>query len=258
MNNAMFGKTMENLRKRVNVKLVNDKTKLTKLTARPSFDSFPIFSEDLAAVNMKKTKLYLNRPIYVGFTILDLSVLMYEFHYAYMKEKNGAKAKLLFTDTDSLCYEVKTHDIYQDMLEDAELFDTSEYAQDHPLYSLMNQKVLGKMKDETHGIPIQEFVGLRPKMYSILYTENNKLVEKKTAKGIKKSVTKKKIRHNNYKTCLFDKKQTKASMNQIRSHGHEIYSIRLKKIALSPYDDRRFILEDGVSTLAHGHYKISK
>jgi hypothetical protein len=114
------------------------------------------------------------------------------------------------------------------------------------------------MKDETHGIPIQENVGLRPKMYSILYTENNKLVEKKTAKGIKKSVTKKKIRHNNYKTCLFDKKQTKASMNQIRSHGHEIYSIRLKKIALSPSDDKRFILEDGVSTLAHGHYKISK
>jgi hypothetical protein len=257
-NNAVFGKTMENLRKRVNVKLVNDKTKLTKLTARPSFDSFRIFSEDLAAVNMKKTKLYLNRPIYVGFTILDLSkVLMYQFHYEYMKQKYGANAMLLFTDTDSLCYEVKTRDIYQDMLEDAELFDTSEYKQDHPLHSIRNKKVLGKMKDETHGIPIQEFIGLRPKMYSIIYTEINKLVEKKTAKGIKKSVTKKKIRHDNYKTCLFDK-PTKASMNQIRSNGHEIYSIKLNKIALSPYDDKHFILEDGVNTLAHGHYKISK
>jgi hypothetical protein len=113
MNNAVFGKTMENLRKRANVKLVNDKTKLTKLTARPSFDSFRISSEDVAAVNMKKTKLYLNRPIYVGFTILDLSnVLMYQFHYEYMKQKYGANAKLLFTDTDSLCYEVKTRDIY--------------------------------------------------------------------------------------------------------------------------------------------------
>jgi hypothetical protein len=168
MNNSVFGKTMEYLRKRVNVKLVNDKTKLTKLTARPSFDSFRIFSEDLAAVNMKKTKLYLNRPIYVGFTILDLSkVSMYQFHYEYMKQKYGANAKLLFTDTDSLCYEVKTHDIYQDILEDAELFDTSEYAQGHLLYSTRNKKVLGKMKDETHGIPIQEFVGLRPKMHSI-------------------------------------------------------------------------------------------
>ena len=141
MNNAVFGKTMENLRKRVNVKLINDKTKLTKLTARPSFDSFRIFSEDLAAVNLKKTKLYLNRPIYVGFTILDLSkVLMYQFHYEYMKQKYGDNAKLLFTNTDSLCYEVKTRDIYQDMFEDTELFDTSEYIQDHPLYSIKTRK----------------------------------------------------------------------------------------------------------------------
>ena len=183
MNNSVFGKTMENLRKRVNVKLVNDKVKLSKLIASPSFDAFRIFSEDLAAVNMKKTKLYLNRPIYVGFTILDLSkLLMYQFHYEHMKPKYDCHAKLLFTDTHSLCYEIKTNDVYQDMLQDIDLFDTSEYAQDHPLYSLTNKKVLGKMKDETHGISIQEFVGLRPKMYSILYTENDKPVEKKTAK----------------------------------------------------------------------------
>ncbi|XP_028417042.1 uncharacterized protein LOC114541307 [Dendronephthya gigantea] len=257
MNNSVFGKTMENLRKRVNVKLVNDKTKLSKLTASPSFDYFRIFSEDLAAVNMKKTKLYLNRPIYVGFTILDLSkVLMYQFHYEYMKPKYDCNAKLLFTDTDSLCYEIKTDDVYQDMLQDIDLFDTSEYARDHPLHSLTNKKVLGKMKDETHGIPIQEFVGLRPKMYSILYTENDKQVEKKTAKGIKKSVTKRKLRHINYKECLFDKKRTMASMNQIRSERHEIYSIKLNKIGLSPYDDKRYIIKDGVNTLAYGHYQI--
>ena len=257
MNNSVFGKTMENLRKRVNVKLVNDKTKLSKLTASPSFDYFRIFSEDLAAVNLKKTKLYLNRPIYVGFSILDLSeVLMYQFHYEHMKPKYGCNAKLLFTYTDSLCYEVKTDDIYQDMLQDINLPDTSEYGQSHPLYSFANKKVLGKMKDdETHGIAIQEFVGLTPKMYSILYTENDKLAEKKTAKGIKKSVTKRKIRHASYKECLFGKRQTMASMNQIRSERHEIYSIKLNKIGLSPYDDKRCILNDGMSTLAYGHYK---
>ena len=120
MNNSVFGKTVENLMKRVNVKLVNNKTKLSKLIASPSFDYFRIFSEDLAAVNMKKTKLYLNRPIYVGFSILDLSkVLMYQFHYEYMKPKYGCNAKLLFTDTDSLCfYEITTDNVYQDMLED--------------------------------------------------------------------------------------------------------------------------------------------
>ena len=145
--------------------------------------------------------------------------------------------------------------VYHDMLEDKELFDTSEYAQNHPLYSLTNKKVLDKMKDETHGIPIQEFVGLRPKMYSILYTENNKQVEKKTAKGIKKSVTKRKLRHAGYRECLFEKRQTMASMNQIRSESHEIYSIKLNKIGLSPYDDKRYILNDGMNTLAYGHYK---
>ena len=256
MNNSVFGKTMENLRKRVNVKLVNNKTKLSKLIASPSFDYFRIFSEDLAAVNMKKTKLYLNRPIYVGFSILDLSkVLMYQFHYKYMKPKYGCNAKLLFTDRDSVSYEIKTDDIYQDMLQDIDLFDTSEYARNHPLHSLTNKKVLGKMKDETHGIPIQEFIGLRPKMYSILYTENNKLVEKKTAKGIKKSVTKRKLRHANYKECLFEKRQTMANMNQIRSEKHEIYSMKLNKIGLSPYDDKRYILNDGMNTLAYGHYE---
>ena len=175
---------IENLRKRVNVKLVNNKTKLSKLIASPSFDYFRKFSEDLAAVDLKKTKLYLNRPIYVGFSILDLSkVFMYQFHCEYMKPKCGCNVKLLFTDTESLCCEIKTDDIYQDMLQDIDLFDTSEYGQNHSLCSLANKKVLGKMKDETHGFPIQEFIGLRPKMYSILYTENDKLVEKKTAKG---------------------------------------------------------------------------
>ncbi len=256
MNNSVFGKTMENLRKRVNVKVVNDKKKLSKLIASPSFDSFRLFFEELAALNMKKTKLYLNRPIYVGFAILDLSkLLMYQFHYEYMKPKYGCNGKLLFTDTDSLCYEIKTDDVYQDMLQDIDLFDTSEYTQDHPLHSLTNKKVLGKMKDETHGIPIQEFVGLRPKMYSILYIENDKQVEKKTAKGIKKSVTKRKLRHTSYRECLFEKRQTMTSMNQIRSESHEIYSIKLNKIGLSPYDDKRYVLNDGKNTLAYGHYK---
>ena len=111
------------------------------------------------------------------------------------------------------------------------------------------------MKDETHGIPIQEFVGLRPKIYSILYTENEKLVEKETAKGIKKSVTKRKPRHASYKECLLEKRPTAATMNQIRNERHEIYSIKVNKIGLSHYDDKCYILNDGINTLAYGHYK---
>ena len=181
---------------------------------------------------------------------------MYDFHYNYIKKKYKSDTRLLFTDTDSLCYEIVTEDIYDDMLQDVHLFDTSEYKQDNPLHSTINKKVIGKMKDETHGVPIQEFVGLRPKMYSIAYTEENKEVEKKTAKGIKKSVTRRDIRHKSYKECLLKRKQTKkAIMNQIRSEGHKIYSIGLNKIGLSPYDDKRFILADGINTLAYGHHK---
>ncbi|KAK3733350.1 hypothetical protein QZH41_003614 [Actinostola sp. cb2023] len=184
MNNSVFGKTMENLRKRVSVKLINTPKQLKKLTANPLFDYFRIFDENLVGVDMKKPSLYLNRPIYVGFCILDISkILMYDFHYNVIKQKYGNNATLLFTDTDSLCYNIKTEDIYEDMYEDLDLYDTSEYPRDHVLHSTVNKKVLGKMKDETHGLPIEEFVGLRPKMYSLLYHEEGREVEKKTAKG---------------------------------------------------------------------------
>ncbi|KAK3754328.1 hypothetical protein QZH41_017839 [Actinostola sp. cb2023] len=158
----------------------------------------------------EKPSLYLNRPIYVGFCILDLSkTLMYDFHYNVIKQKYGNNATLLFTDTDSLCYNIKTEDIYEDMYEDLDLYDTSEYPRDHVLHSTANKKVLGKMKDETHGLPIEELVGLRPKMYSLLYHEEGREVEKKTAKSVAKHVTKHRIRHTHYRDCLFEKKKKK-------------------------------------------------
>ena len=112
------------------------------------------------------------------------------------------------------------------------------------------------MKDETHGVPIEEFVGLRPKMYSILYTENNKVVEKKTAKGISKAVTKREIRHGHYRDCLFNRKRTVANMPQLRSFKNNLYTVNINKIGLSPYDDKRYLLEDGVTSLAYGHHSI--
>ena len=237
---------------------MNNPKKLTKLVSSPSFNSFRIFSEDLAAVNMHKTTLYLNHPIYVGFCILNLSkTLVCEFHYKHIKAKYDNNAKLLFTDSDSLCYEIKTDSIYQEMAQDSHLFDTSDYPSSHPLYSTTNKKVLGKMKDETAGIPIQEFVGLRTKMYSLLYTQDNKQVEKKTAKGIANNLTRRAIRHHDYKHCLLNSEVRMASMNQIRSVIHTIYSIKLNKVGLSPYDDKRYLLDNGCDSLAYGHYSIA-
>ena len=155
-----------------------------------------------------------------------------------------------------LCYNIQTQDIYQDMLVDRHMYDTSEYPSDHLLYSLRNKKVLGKMKDETHGIPIQEFVGLRPKMYSLLYLEEGREVEKKTAKGIAKHVTKRHVRHAHYRDFLFLKQRTMNNMTQLRSIRHQLYTVNINKIGLTPYDDKSYILEDRLTTLAYGHYHI--
>ena len=188
MNNSVFGKTMENTRKRVDVRLVTDEKKLLKMTSKPTYVSSKIFNENLVAVHKRKETLTLNRPAYVGMCILDLSkTLMYYFHYNYIKEKYGDKAKLLFTDTDSLTYEIETEDAYQDFWNDKDRFDNSDYPEDSPYFDKTNKKVMGKFEDEAAGMPITEFVGLQSKMYS--YIKDN-AKEGKTAKGIKKKYNK--------------------------------------------------------------------
>ena len=251
LNNSIFGKTMENVRGRTNMELVNDERRLKKITAKPNFNRVHIFNEDLTAAHCLSTKIELNKPIFVGFAILDLSkTLMYDFHYGYIKQKYGQNAQLCFTDTDSLLYDIRTRDIYQDMAEDADKFDTSDYPADHFLHSVANKKVLGKMKDETASVPIKEFVGLRSKMYSMTYGGG---VEKKTAKGIKKSTIRQSLRHAMYKDALFQEMVTQATMRVIRSLSHQLYSMVCNKKALSPFDDKRYVLDDKFTTRAHGH-----
>jgi len=120
---------------------------------------------------MKKTELVFNKPVHLGMSILDLSkTLMYDFHYNYFKKKYGSKAKLLFTDTDSCCYEIETEDFFKDISADVhEKFDTSNFTPNHPSGSPtgINKKVPGKFKDEAGGEIIEEFVGLRAKLYAI-------------------------------------------------------------------------------------------
>ena len=196
MNNSVFGKTMENIRKRVDVRLVTDEKKLLEMAAKPTYVSSRIFNENLVAVHKIKETLTLNRPAYVGMCILDLSkTLMYDFHYNYIKNKYGKNAKLLFTDADSLTYEIEAEDVYRDFWDDKEKFDNSDYPQDSLYFNKTNKKVIGKFKDEAAGVPIVEFVGLRSKMYS--YIKDNQK-EGKTAKGIKKNITKNDIKHENY------------------------------------------------------------
>ena len=231
MNNSVFGKTMENIRNRVHIRLVNDRKKAEKLSAKPNFKHCNIFSEDLVAIHMKKTELKFNKPVYPGMCILDLSkTLMYDFHYNYIKQKYEDKAKLLFTDTDSLMYEIETEDFYKDISADVkDGFDTSNYPPNRPssIPSGFNKKVLGMFKDEAAGEVIDEFVELRAKLYSYKMLEGE---ECKKCKRVKKSVVKRSITHEDYKKCLFTGKEQLRKMNIIRSHRHEIYTEEVNNV----------------------------
>ena len=257
MNNAVFGKTMENIRNRVNIKLVDAGEQFKKLAAKPNYESRIIFNENLVSVHMKKTSLTMNKPVYLGMCILDLSkTLMFDFHYKYIKPKYGNKAKLLFTDTDSFLYEIQTEDFYKDISGDVkEKFDTSDYPEGHPsgIPTGINKKVLGMFKDEVAGKNIKEFVGLRAKLYSF---KTEKGEENKKCKGIKKAVVAKSIRHENYKTCLQTGKEQLRRQTIIRSYEHNLYLEEVNKIALSAADDKRYLLKDSYNTLAWGHHKI--
>ena len=257
MNNSVFGKTMENIRNRVNIKLVDTGEQFKKLTAKPNYESRKIFNENLVSVHMKKTSLTMNKPVYLGMSILDLSkTVMFDFHYNYIIPKYGNKAKLLFTDTDSFLYEIETEDFYKDISGDVQdRFDTSEYEEGHPsgIPTGINKKVLGMFKDEAAGKSIKEFVGLRAKLYSFKMDEGK---ENKKCKGIKKAVVERTIRHEDYKTCLTTGKEQLRRQNIIRSYDHVLYTEEVNKIALSAADDKRYLLKDSHDTLAWGHYKI--
>ena len=257
MNNSVFGKTIENIRNRVNIKLVNTGEQFKKLAAKPNYESRKILKDNLVSVHMKKTSLTMNKPVYLGMCILDLSkIIMFDFHYKYIKPKYGNKAKLLFTDTDSFLYEIQTEDFYKDISGDVkDRFDTSDYSENHPsgIPAGLNKKVLGKFKDEAAGKIIKEFVGLRAKLYSFKMDEGK---ENKRCKGIKKAVVEKSITHEDYKTCLETGKEQLRRQNIIRSYEHVVYTEEVNKVALSAADDKRYLLKDSYDTLAWGHYKI--
>ena len=254
MNNSVFGKTMGNIRKRVHVELVNNAKRLRKLCAKPNFQCFKIFNEDLVAVNLEKVNIVLNRPIYAGFCILDISkTFMYAFHYDYM-QLSMVRRRGYYSLTDSLCYKVEVADIYQEIFKDKHRFDTSNFEKHHFLYDNTNKKVSGKMKDECGGAVVEEFVGLRPKIYSLKYGDQ----ENKKAKGIKKCVIEKQLKHEAFRNCLANRSDMRYQMNMIRSYGHQIYSVTVNKTSLSPYDDKRYVLEKGIDALAFGNKRISE
>ena len=252
MNNAVFGKTMENVRKHRDIKLVTTDKKRSKLVSEPNYHTINLISENLSIIEMRRTKVKMNKPIYLGLSILEISkLLMYEFWYDYMKPKYDDNVKLCYMDTDSFIMNIKTEDFYKDIANDVEKrFDTSNYECDRPLPTGKNKKVIGLMKDELGGRIIKEFIALRSKTYSYL-TDDCK--EDKKAKGTKKCVIKRMIKFNDYKNCLLIGEVVLKSQQRFISKGHDVYTENINKIALSSNDDKRLIASDKITSYPYGY-----
>ena len=252
MNNSVFGKKMENIRKHRDIKLVTTNKKRNKLVSESNYHTINYISEDLSIIETNKTKVKMNKPIYLGLSILDISkISKYEFWYDYMKRKYGDRVKLCYMDTDSFAMNIKTNDFYKDIANDVEKrFDTLNYECNRPLPIGKNKKVIGLMKDELGGKIITEFVTLRSKTYSYS-TDDGK--EDKKAKGTKKCVIKTMIKFNGFKNCLLKDKELLKSQQRFISKKHDVYTEDINKIALSNDDDKRMVSSDKIKSYPYGY-----
>ena len=252
MNNSVFGKTMENIRKHRDIKLVRMDKKRSKMVSEPNYHTINLISEDFPIPEMKKTKVKMNKPIYLGLSILEISkILMYEFWYDYMKPKYNDNVRLCYMDTDSFIMNIKTNDFYKDISDGVECkFDTSNYEVKRPLPIGKNKKVKGLMKDELGGEIITEFIALRPRTYSYL-TDNDKIDKK--AKRTKKCVIKKMIKFDDYKKCLLNDKVILKSQQRFICTTHDGYTENINKIALSNDDDKRIVSSNKITSYLYGY-----
>jgi hypothetical protein len=266
MNNAVYGKTMEDVEKRIDVQILqmsDVSDKFLKLSSSVRFVDYNKVSDNMVVVHLRKTKVYLNKPIYVGQAVLDISKChMYDFYYNVLKSRYNDNMKLLYTDTDSLIIDFKTENIYKDLAEIKDKFDMSGIKNDYgyrdllydPVTGAKNIKVPGMFKDETNGIPIYEVVCLKAKMYSY------KMVNEKNdrhAKGIKKRNIKEDLSHEKFKDVLFNKTMNETvTQYSIQSKNHSIGLYESTKSSLTAFDDKNYILDNGYDMLPYGHYKI--
>ncbi len=250
MNNSFYGKTMENIRNRSEIKLLNEEEKIIKYISKPNFKDSIIFNENLVAVVNNVTSINFNKPIYLGQVILDYSKqLMYNFYYEIIN-KIWPDNEIVFGDTDSLVLNVATEDVYKDLEKIKEELDTSDYPKDHFLHSQENKKVIGKFKDELNGEIMEEIICLRSKAYSYSVKGGK---ETKKLKGISRSVVNRDITLNDYKVCLFEDTRQLNKMYRLNSTHHEMHISEVNKVSLNPFDDKRYINSDKKSTRPHGY-----
>ena len=266
--NSIFGKMMENVRQYKDVRLITNGRQHRLYTSKPQFKKFQIISDDLVTVELIKPEIKLNKAIYCGMSILDISKhRMYDFHYNYIK-KNFPDAKLCFTDTDSLLYLLNTNDIYESLEKIKDQLDLSKYPSNHPLHDTSHKDIPGFFKDETRGIPPKQYCGLRSKSYSLLIEDDEEALalygmkkyknfkkQKLATAGIRSSVHKK-LSHDKFLKVLRENSCFDITQYTINSKKHNLYTLKKTRTGLSALDIKRYILDDGVSTIPYGHFRI--
>ncbi|KAE9521294.1 hypothetical protein AGLY_018313 [Aphis glycines] len=268
MNNAIFGKTMQSKRKEIKMELVSCERRLQKLINKTTFKHCTKYSDTLSSVTLENKIIKFDKPIYIGFAVLDISkTLMYDYHYNVMQRHYGEHIKLMYTDTDSLVYHIMTDDFYSDLLENPNLMDrldTADLPSNHPCYTTARKKVPGFFSDESKGDIISEFCALRAKSYAYKIHSSNTADtvgrENIKAKGVRHHVVKNHMTLEDHRKCLFGEAGVKAYQENvsIRSFKHKLLTIRTNKLTYNSYDDKRVVLDDKINTLAHGHYSIEK
>jgi hypothetical protein len=261
MNNIIYGKMVEGVRNRINVKLRSSWKAAKKLVNKPTYKAHKIFDEDLVCIQLQQTEVTLNKLPAVGSAILDTAKsIMYEFYYGKLKKVfNSQEARLVMTDTDSFLLHITCEDMWSRWSTMMEMLDVSDYDDSHPLFEIEgclkgkynNKKRLGTFKDEMGGGNIiQEAVALRSKMYSLV-VENKEDIKK--CKGISRHAVEKILTHQDYVNCLRGNPTVRVSNTKITNLNHELFTTRQEKLALSAYDDKRYVLDNLEDTLAHGH-----
>ncbi|XP_025018370.1 uncharacterized protein LOC112539813 [Tetranychus urticae] len=250
--NSIYGKMIEDKRKHRIVKIALQDVEAQRLLKNETCDKFIILDDNKMLFSLKKLSVVMDKPIAVGFTILELAKLkMYQLHYDTFKPYYKSNISLVYTDTDSFIYEIKSEDIVADMRQFANIMDFSNYPKGHPLYSNNNNKKIGYLKDEMAGKQISEFIGIKPKLYALRICEE----VIKRARGVPRPILKNRITFQDYLDCLYNHDTRRDVTTTLQSDRHNIQMIRRQKTTISSLEDKRYWV-DPLKSLAYGHHDI--
>ena len=253
--NSIYGKLMEDKRKHVKVDVVLKECMAERRVRKDLCQRMKILAEDKIIFQMKPDKVIMDKAVVSGFTVLELSKLhVYSLYYDHFKSYYGKRIQLIYSDTDSLLVEIKSNDIVNDMKHFDNIMDFGDLPRDHPLYSPTNSKKIGCLKDEMAGDSILEVVAIKPKLYAIKSVKG----EKKRAKGIQKVVCNNQLSFEDYKKSLYEESVTKRDTRRLGSLDHKISMFENCKIAISPFEDKRYLCNDKITSYAYGHYLINQ